>query len=170
MWLANKVATSDSNNYIFLLGELNKIEYYFIDPMDQSRVTDALSLRQQFVNETGHNDICEVMPGSCTALELLVSLSERADYTLYITNEGHRTAQFFWLFIKNLGLQCLTDDTWTFEASNFIRVTINKWFDRRFCANGYGSPWPIPNSRADLTTVPFWDAMQWYLADNEEVL
>ena len=170
MWLAHRVATSESTNYIFLLGELNKIEYYFIEPMDQSRVADALALRREFADEDGSNAIYDVMPGSCTALELLIALSERADYVLYITNEGHRTAQFFWLFVKNLGLMCLTDDAWTFEASNFIRVTINKWFDRRFNANGYGSPWPIPNTRVDLTTVPFWDAMQWYLADNEEVL
>lgn len=170
MWLVQRINAPDSQSHIFLLEELNKIEYYFIDNLDRARVTDALGLRHEFAELEGSNAIYDVMPGSCTALELLISMSERADYVMYETNTGSRTAQWFWLFIKNLGLLYLTDDAWSFEASNFIRVTINKWFDRRFNPNGYGSPWPIPNTKVDLTTVSFWDAMQWYLADNEEVL
>lgn len=170
MWLGRKVATNETSHYIFLLEELNKVEYYFIHPLDQARVIDALELRKQFATEDGSNAIYDVMPGSCTALELLVAMAERADYTLYNTADGSRTGQFFWLFVENLGLLYLSDDNWSFEAANFIRVTVNKWFDRRFNPNGYGSPWPIPTTRVDLTTVSFWDAMQWYLSENEEVL
>jgi len=170
LWLTSKIDNGSVNNYIFLLTELNKIEYYFIDPLDASRVRDAISYRDEFARLNGNNDIYGIMPGSCTALELLVSMSERADFTMYDTNLGKRTPQWFWLFIKNLGLDYLSNDNWSFEAPNFIHITINKWFDRRFSPNGIGSPFPILDTKADLTTVSFWDAMQWYLANNSEVL
>ena len=170
MWLSNRVRTEHSHEYIFLLSELNKIEYYFVEPLDKNQVFYALQLRDEFMKEEGSDEIKAIMPGSCTALELLVSMAEAADFTLYDYATGNRPEQFFWQFVHNLGLSYLTNANWSFEAPNFIFSTITKWFDRRFNPNGYGSPWPNPKTRVDLTTVPMWDAMQWYLADNEEVL
>ena len=170
MWLSNRVRTEHSYEYMFLLSELNKIEYYFVNAMDEDRVKWALLLRDQFAKEEGTNDIYNVMPGSCTALELLISMAEAADFTLYDNEEGRRPEQFFWIFIHNLGLSYLTDAAWSFDATNFIFSVITKWFDRRFSPNGTGTPWPNNKTRADLTNVPMWDAMQWWLADNEEVL
>ena len=170
MWLSNRVRTEHSYDYVFLLSELNKIEYYFVNPMDQNRIFYALQLREQFADEEGSKEIYNVMPGSCTALEILVSMAEAADFTLHDYDTGDRTSQFFWEFIHNLGLSYLTNSAWSFDAPNFIFSVVTKWFDRRFGPNGYGSPWPNPKTRVDMTTVSMWDAMQWWLADNEEVL
>ena len=170
MWLSQRVATAKSPDYVFLLTELNKIEYYFIEPTDKNRVAYALDLRREFAQLEGSNVVYDVMPGSCTALELLVYMAEAADFTLHDDRMGPRPEQFFWTFIDNLGLSYLTNSNWSFEASNFIFSTINKWFDRRYNPNGHGSPWPILNTRVDLTSVPMWDQMQWWLAENEEVL
>lgn len=170
MWLSQLVNTEHSYDYVFLLSELNKIEYYFVEPMDSDRVYYALKLRDEFSEIEGSRDIYDVMPGSCTALELLVSMAKDAEFTLCDFDAGSRTSQFFWQFIHNLGLSYLTNANWSFDAANFIYSTVTKWFDRRFGPNGTGSPWPIPNTRVDLTTVPMWDMFQWWLADNEEVL
>lgn len=155
---------------MFLALELNKIEFYYTEPTDKNRAIDGLELRKEFIETYGNDELNDILPGLCTALELLVAMSMQADFTMFDTEVGPRPGQWFWLFIKNLGLDYLTDDVWTFEAKNFVFATITKWFDKRYSPQGVGSPWPNPFARTDLTKVPMWDCMQWYLADNVDVL
>ena len=157
---------SEHGHYTLLLNELNKIEFYFTVPTDKNRSIEGLQLRTDFANQMNDGTIFKILPGNCTALELLVSMAYRADDIMYDMATGPRPDQWFWLFIKNLGLDYLIDEAWSFDASNFVFVTISKWFDRRYSPKGIGSPYPNQHSRTDLSQVPIWDGLSWYLADN----
>ncbi len=169
-FLMNKVATPDSSRYLCLLTELNKIEFHYIMETDKNRSLEALKFRNEFVSLTNSQAIYAIMPGPATVLEVLIAMAERADDVMYDPAVGKRPSQWFWLFIHNLGLDYLVDANWTFDANNYIFVTVTKWMDRRFTPDGIGTPYPIPGCRANLQEVPIWDAMNWYLADNFETM
>lgn len=155
-WLINHLG-AETCKYIFLCSFLNGIEFYYLMPDDKNRVGDARELRNEYIDEFG-DDILDDLPATVTVLEVLVSLSEKADWVIQNSPYG-----WFLTFLENLGLDFLEDIRWSSDGEAYTASIIHKWLDRRFSPNGSGSP--FRSSKYDLTTVSMWDAMQWWLAD-----
>ena len=155
-WLISTLET-DSCPYLPLCLCLNSLEFYWIKSDDRNRAADAKQLREDYISEFG-DDILDSLPVSSTVLEVLVALSHRANG---IINESPYT--WFVLFLKNLGLDFLTNDNWSDEGHSFVISVVHKWLDRRFSPNGSGSP--FRSAKYDITTTSMWDSLQWYLAD-----
>lgn len=164
-WLEGLITDNGYKEYRYLLEKLNQIEAYFILDKDINRQTNALELRNDYIRATGDYDILSVLPGSCTVLELLISMAFEADDVMFDNDIGSRPNQWFWLFIQNLGLDICTDDRF-FSMESQITNIITRWLDRRFSRNGDGSPWPRPRTQSDLRDIEMWYHMNWYLADN----
>lgn len=156
--------------YSYLLSFLFEMEFYWFDDLesDESRAEDGKRLREEYMME---NDISpdKVLQGPCRVLEMLVALAQRAEFVMYDPLEGDRTYKWFWIFMKNLGLDYLTNDKCTSEAENYVRMVVTRWLDRRFDSNGNKSPFPIKKRSEDMRKVDIWYQMQWYLAENYEL-
>lgn len=156
-WLISHLG-ADTCPYIFLCSYLNSLEFYYILSDDKNRVGDARSLRNDYIDQYG-DDILDDLPMAVTVLEVLVSLSDKADWVIQDS-----PYKWFVTFLKNLGLDFLEDKAWSQDGEAYTASIIHKWLDRRFSHNGSGSP--FRSSKYDLTQVSMWDAMQWYLADD----
>lgn len=155
-WLIARLGASECR-YIFLCAYLNSMEFYYLLSDDKNRVGDAKEIRDEYMDEYG-DDILDDIPAMPTVLEVLVSLSEKADWVIEDSPYG-----WFTTFIFNLGLDFLEDSRWSGDGEAYTASVIHKWLDRQFSPNGSGSP--FRSSKHDLTQVSIWDAMQWYLAD-----
>lgn len=155
-WILSYLGAKECN-YIFLASCLNSIEFYHTNRNDKNRVEDAKELRDKYIEAYGE-DILNSIPAAVTSLEVLASMAIRADWVI-------RETPYTWfvIFIKNLGMDFLTDSQWSNDGESFVIATIHKWLDRRFSPNGSGSP--FRSNKYDVTTLSMWDAMQWYLAD-----
>lgn len=158
------------SRYQHLLSFLFNMEFYWFDEneTDESRSEDGKRLREEFLIENDLEPI-DIFQGPCRVLEMLVALARRAEFTLYDPWKGDRTYKWFWIFMKNLGLDYLTDDNCTSEAENYVRMVVTRWLDRQFDSDGNKSPFPIKKRHEDMRKVDIWYQMQWYLAENFEV-
>jgi hypothetical protein len=159
------------SQYSNLLAFLFHIEFYWRDEFDtdEARAVDGKRLRRQFLSEQGIDPESYILQGPCKVLEMLVALAQRAEFTMYDPWKGDRTYKWFWIFMKNLGLDYLTNDKCTSEAENYVHMVITRWLDRRFDSNGNKSPFPIKKRSEDMRKVDIWYQMQWYLAENYEL-
>ena len=156
-WLLKEIGATNSD-YLFLSNCLNNITYYWTMTDDKNRATDALDLRDRYIDDHGDGVISE-LPESPTVLEVLCALAERADMRM----EGDAPYTWLVMFYENFGFGFLTNDNWTEDGKQFVISTIRKWLDRRFSHNGSGSP--FRSSKHDLTKISIWNSMQWHFAD-----
>lgn len=158
------------SKYSNLLSFLFNMEFYWFDEheTDESRAIDGKRLREQFMAE---NDITPdlILQGPCRVLEMLVALAQRAEFTMYDPWKGDRTYKWFWIFMRNLGLDYLIDDNCTGDAETYVHMVITRWLDRRFDSNGNKSPFPIKSRHEDMRKVDIWYQLQWWLSENYDI-
>lgn len=135
-WLADRVGGTCGRS--FLCNELGKIEFYAVDKRDVSRGVDALYLREEFMKKNGASLEVEkeLTETPATVLEVLVDFAEKLeDDILYIPGYD-RTAKWFWMFIENLGLDAVTDRSWSNVSESYIRERVSVWLDREYKPHG----------------------------------
>ena len=154
-WLLNRMGAPHNANILWLCMCLNSIEFYYIIPDDSNRAADALDVRDNYISDGFDLEFSEVP----TVMEVLVGMADRSTVMDYDS-----AWKWFVLFVKNLGLDYLTDENWTPNAERFVKGTIRKWLDRNFSESGVGSPFRS-NGTYDVTKTSMWDSLQWYLSN-----
>lgn len=132
--------------------------HYSID-MDSNRGAAGLGLRRDFIEDVydGDEDPSDFLDVTCSTLEVLISLAINADTDII---GGEKTpGEWFDEFISNLGL----GDGMSRRA---ITAIIERWLDREFKYDGYGSPFPLNNPDEDQREVEIWGQMLAYLNEN----
>ena len=120
------------DNYVMLYSKLQEIPFECRRELDQNRVIDAKDYRTKIANKYSikHNPFLPV-----TALEILLSLSERFAGVLFSPNDPDFDGQeeLFSLFIENLELLSYDDNN--FDEKR-VAAKVKKWIDLEYNMDG----------------------------------
>jgi len=152
-WLCDMINEREHRSYGDLCYWLYHQDYRPILPNDDNRCADGLSLREEYG--------IQLIQG-CSMLEFLVALAKRMDYILFDEGYGSRIDVWFWLMIKNLGLQPV--NRMNVETKNLANYAIIKCFiERCYSRTGKGGLFPLKHTRNDQRNVEVWYQMQEYI-------
>ena len=97
----------DAGGYIFLLKALYEKEFYWTIEMDANRAEEGKALREEFAGESVPDEI----NGPCSVLEMMIGLARRWDSEVSSDLDSGRSKSYFWIMIKNLGLEGCVDES-----------------------------------------------------------
>ena len=162
LWNFTKCRGHSQNRKIITL--LHNIEFRYSIPMDANREEDGIDLRYRFVTEVGipknYQEVYGYLDGPCSVLEMMIALAIRCEESIMDDPDiGDRTSEWFWLMMKNLGLDYMSDRKFD---RNIAEEKISIFLDRRYKRNGEGGLFVV-NGRRDLRKVEIWYQMCWYL-------
>lgn len=162
LWNFTKCRGHSQNRKIITL--LHNIEFRYSIPMDANRETDGIDLRYRFITEVGipknYQEVYGYLDGPCSVLEMMIALAIRCEESIMDDPDiGDRTSEWFWLMMKNLGLDYMSDRKFDRDIAE---EKISIFLDRRYKRNGEGGLFVV-NGRRDLRKVEIWYQMCWYL-------
>lgn len=170
-WLCSTVLTSESDLDIYkpLLDILATIEFTWSIPNDDNRAHDGQHLRYVYAEESyDHAYMKFSLP--CSVLEMMVALAHRIDDDImYEAEYGDRTSEWFWVMIRNLGLECATEEELRYDGKYgeaYVRHVIDVFMNRTYCKDGRGGLFPVKNVRTDQRKVEIWYQMNQFLIEN----
>ena len=162
LWNFTKCRGHSQNRKIITL--LHNIEFRYSIPMDANREEDGIDLRYRFITEVGipknYQEVYGYLDGPCSVLEMMIALAIRCEESIMDDPDiGDRTSEWFWLMMKNLGLDYMNDRRFDRDIAE---EKISIFLDRRYKRNGEGGLFVV-NGRRDLRKVEIWYQMCWYL-------
>lgn len=162
LWNFTKCRGHSQNRKIITL--LHNIEFRYSIPMDANREEDGIDLRYRFITEVGipknYQELYGYLDGPCSVLEMMIALAIRCEESIMDDPDiGDRTSEWFWLMMKNLGLDYMSDRKFDRDIAE---EKISIFLDRRYKRNGEGGLFVV-NGRRDLRKVEIWYQMCWYL-------
>ena len=162
LWNFTKCRGHSQNRKIITL--LHNIEFRYSIPMDANREEDGIDLRYRFITEVGipknYQEVYAYLDGPCSVLEMMIALAIRCEESIMDDPHiGDRTSEWFWLMMKNLGLDYMSDRKFDRDIAE---EKISIFLDRRYKRNGEGGLFVV-NGRRDLRKVEIWYQMCWYL-------
>lgn len=162
LWNFTKCRGHSQNRKIITL--LHNIEFRYSIPMDANREEDGIDLRYRFITEVGipknYQEVYGYLDGPCSVLEMMIALAIRCEESIMDDPDiGDRTSEWFWLMMKNLGLNYMSDRKFDRDIAE---EKISIFLDRKYKRNGEGGLFVV-NGRRDLRKVEIWYQMCWYL-------
>ena len=162
LWNFTKCRGHSQNRKIITL--LHNIEFRYSIPMDANREEDGIDLRYRFITEVGipknYQEVYAYLDGPCSVLEMMIALAIRCEESIMDDPDiGDRTSEWFWLMMKNLGLDYMSDRKFDRDVAE---EKISIFLDRKYKRNGEGGLFVV-NGRRDLRKVEIWYQMCWYL-------
>ena len=162
LWNFTKCRGHSQNRKIITL--LHNTEFRYSIPMDANREEDGIDLRYRFITEVGipknYQEVYAYLDGPCSVLEMMIALAIRCEESIMDDPDiGDRTSEWFWLMMKNLGLDYMSDRKFDRDIAE---EKISIFLDRRYKRNGEGGLFVV-NGRRDLRKVEIWYQMCWYL-------
>lgn len=162
LWNFTKCRGHSQNRKIITL--LHNIEFRYSIPMDANREEDGIDLRYRFITEVGipknYQEAYAYLDGPCSVLEMMIALAIRCEESIMDDPDiGDRTSEWFWLMMKNLGLDYMSDRKFDRDIAE---EKISIFLDRKYKRNGEGGLFVV-NGRRDLRKVEIWYQMCWYL-------
>lgn len=162
LWNFTKCRGHSQNRKIITL--LHNIEFRYSIPMDANREEDGIDLRYRFITEVGipknYQEVYAYLNGPCSVLEMMIALAIRCEESIMDDPDiGDRTSEWFWLMMKNLGLDYMSDRKFDRDIAE---EKISIFLDRKYKRNGEGGLFVV-NGRRDLRKVEIWYQMCWYL-------
>lgn len=163
-WLWNFIKCRGHSQNRKIITLLHNIEFRYSIPMDANREADGIDLRYRFITEVGipknYQEVYGYLDGPCSVLEMMIALAIRCEESIMDDPDiGDRTSEWFWLMMKNLGLDYMSDRKFDRDIAE---EKISIFLDRRYKRNGEGGLFVV-NGRRDLRKVEIWYQMCWYL-------
>lgn len=170
-WLVNKVG--GSNGMTFALYRLTLQEFRQADcddgtiwANDIARCSDALSLREQYINTAAEEkEIPELETLFVSVLEVLIAFALRIENDIMYRPGEERVTRWFWEFIENLRID-ITNSDWTEANEIHVDRTISRFINRCYDINGECGGIFVADMDAvypnDYSKMPLWTQMQSY--------
>ena len=166
-WMCDLISDSkpSKGSYGKLFKFLNETEFIYTIPMDGNRYDDGINLRYRFGydHDIEYPVIASCLDNRpCSVFEMMVALAFRCDEQItFNPANGLRAGRWFWMMIKNLGLEGMTDSRFDIEHVNSV---IWRFLDREYTRDGEGGLIYIKNSPYDMRTMEIWYQLQHYLS------
>ena len=177
-WLCGLVGiATPGHNYWSLAVQMHAKEFIWTVPNDDNRDEDGKKLRSEFLDDTdfrcpscnlGIRYGCHAcLDGPCSILEMLIALAFRMEYILSDPSKGDVTSDYFWEFVKNLGLERFTDEDYSDRLGlTTVNRILDKLVERDYKANGEGGIFPLKRVTKDHRKVEIWYQMMAYITEN----
>ena len=165
-WLCARVvdmkAVDSHPDYWKLLTHLHKTEFVWMMLGDNNRAMDGKELRREFIllEELPDDEVWRVEIG-CSVLEMLIAFSRRAEF-----QDDTPTYDWFWEFIRNLGLEEFTDNDYDPQA---VEDILQRFIWRTYDSYGNGGMFPIRNPYDDQRDLEIWHQFCEYMVDQERI-
>lgn len=171
-WLCNLVEDSRDEdiylpNFMNMLRKLYETRFYWIVDRDSNRANDGLYMRFRFEDDTGidKKELDEQLGNECSVLEMMVALARRLESDILRMQEyGDRTGKWFWLMIKNLGLdEC---DNYNYFSSD-VEDILDKFMSRDYFSDGTeGALFHSFSRKINFRTVEIWEQANIWIVEN----
>lgn len=161
----------DHDKYLYLIKELLDIEFTWSIPRDSNRAEDGLALRRDFTYETDlYLDKSSGILPRCSVFEMLAALAYRCEDQIMLDyKEGHRAYIWFFIMLKNLGLEKCTNSRWNRNMSEYIYDSVMIFVNRKYKSDGSnGGLFPIKNRKINQKEEEIWKQLMAYLNENYE--
>ena len=145
---------------------LYNTEYRFSIRNDENRYSDGLLLRELFLQSNRHHADRDWMMLPCSVLEMLVALSDRADFASDEAAMPGGATGWFWQMMENIDLSRFSDEVVRHQGLGVATQKLNVFLDRRYSWDGSGGLFPLSSPNADQTTVEIWYQLNAYLLDS----
>lgn len=165
LFLMDKIhlwTNSSYDHYHKLCEFLDTIPYRWSIDLDENRMLDAMTLREEYIDLHGGRGRAFVN-GEVSVFEVLVALSIRMEHICY-DSEDDKTGERFIEMIHNLAIQ-FNNLRWNDEVQKTVEERVRVWLDREFDRFGYGSPFPNKRAKEDQRKVELWYQMNKYIVD-----
>jgi len=149
----------DAGGYIFLLKALYEKEFYWTVEMDANRAEEGKALRDEFADGV----VPDAINGPCSVLEMMIGLARRWDSEVSSDLDSGKSESYFWIMIKNLGLEGCVDESFDPE---FVDRKLDILLERGYSKDGKGGLFPLKTGKDDLRKVEIWYQLQRYLMEN----
>lgn len=148
--------------YSRVLHHLMDTQFYWVNPYDKNRGEDGIYMRVEYeraAENEGDEAIIDAPPWP-TMLEVMAALAVRCEQSImYDPDEGDRTTLWFWMMMRNLGIE-VTNSRYDPEETECI---LQRLLAVEYEPNGVGGLFPVQNSRYDLREMDIWRQMGFYL-------
>lgn len=146
--------------------------FQWVIPNDDNRGFDGLELRSEWWSE---NVLDLQMPEAnwCSCLEMMIALAIRMeDEILYDPSKGDRTSEWFWIMMRNLGLDKVCDEMYEdyMLDGRYVDDILDNFIHRTFMPDGSGGLFPLIHPKEDQRVVEIWSQMQSYLNEHPEIM
>lgn len=162
-WLYDQVGSvphvRPSKTYMRLLEQLFFKEFVWIIPNDDNRAEDGRDLRHVFLEECRIKNVDpEWISLGCCLLELFIGISRRLSF-----EAGGEAIDWFWVLIKNLGLDKYTDDRPL--PKDEVNEILDDMIWRTYEPDGRGGLFPLQEANEDQRDVEIWYQLNAYLLE-----
>lgn len=147
--------------YAGLCETLLMVEFEPVIGNDSDRCVDGLDIRREFEGGDYSTELSDESP--CSVLEMLVALAERTANLMYEGGEGESPGHYFWVFMRNLGLDKMKD-TGDFRKKQRLIVEILEQFMDPECSDVEIVSIKHPPKR--WTNLEIWKKVNWFLTEN----
>lgn len=172
-WLCGLVGISTPGHSYWSLGrELHKKVFYWTVPNDDNRAEDGKKLREEFFEETSSkyhspDNYMDCLDEPCSVFEMLIGLSDRIQDILFDPSNEDGTTEYFWVLIRNLGLEVFTDEDFSDRMGPYgVNLILEKLLERDYDWKGNGGLFPLRHAQKDQRKVEIWYQMSSYINEN----
>lgn len=163
-WLYAKVAphprSTPSRSYIRLFQTLHETPFVWLLPGDANRAEEGIDLRTAFLREDQAEYNEPWMALECSVLEMMIAFTRRCEF------QTERSGpDWFWLYLKNLGLADISDGVYDAEQDPIDEI-LDTFAWRRYGPLGHGGMFPLRYSDNDQREVDIWYQFCEYLVEN----
>lgn len=175
-WLSDIVLTNKKSKIVYapLMRILSQKEFFWFINNDDNREADGKELRKKYESYISSKGIpvkimSQTLP--CSMLEMLVALSIRVDGDImYDPEYGDEPDKWFWLMMKNCGLQKATKseiETNGIYGIKYVNHILNRILNRTYDYQGTGGLFPIKDHNCpDQRETEIWYQLNRYLIEN----
>jgi hypothetical protein len=154
-------------SYVMVCTQMHAIHFNDSVPNDDNRTRDAEQLRYEFISTFRGVEVQDFADlhslGKSTIFEVLIGLARRCDYIVEIG-----PAQWFRIFLENLGLMKYSDANFVPRDSLRIDRILRTFNDRTYSPSGRGGLFPLSqNNGNDQRHSELWFQMSAYMTENK---
>lgn len=157
IWLCDLVDLEAHRMYSNLISFLYDTEFVWSVAKDSNRAGDGKALRDDYIREVSWFDTSpeDWFDEPCSLLEMLIALARRTRIDL-MPEFDIEVSDWFWIFVKNLGLDKY-DDRCNFDEK-FVTLFQKKVAGFGFCDTFF--------EKRDFLGADIWQKLQAFLAKN----
>jgi hypothetical protein len=163
-WLTARIRKASPPLYDDLLRILFETEFVWLLPRDENRAADGLELRNKFERSGGWTLDPAWRRIPCSMLEMMVALSERANFQTDIPIQT-----WFWTLIENLELEELRHLIIHPQDRAYVDDVLYNLNYRLYRDDGRGGLFPLHWPREDQVGIEIWYQLAAYIDEQHLV-
>lgn len=162
VWLCARIRKAPPPLYDDLLKLLFEYDFVWLTPGDDNREADGLAERRKFELSTGWTLDPSWRTKPCSMLEMMVALSERANFLTDMP-----MADWFWIILDNLELSELRQ--MQDGDVRYVEEVLYNLNYRLYRENGLGGMFPLTWPRQDQAGIEIWYQLAAYIDEQHLV-